>query len=69
MSKYIGKNKKICGGVPVIKGTRITVSSVLGALSSGLDIGDIVKNAKKGGITVKKEEILSALSYSSENII
>ena len=34
-------NPKICGGYPVLKGTRITVSQILGEIADGRTINDI----------------------------
>ena len=53
-------NKNIRHGKPVIKGTRITVEEVLGALAEGMTYGKI---AKEYG--VKREGILAAIGYAS----
>lgn len=51
-------NPKIRFGKPIIKGTRITVEEVLGALASGMDFKEIYKEY---GLT--KNQILVALKY------
>lgn len=49
-------NPKIRFGKPVIRGTRITVEEVLGALTGGMDFGEI---EEEYGLT--KKQILAAL--------
>lgn len=53
-------NPKIRFGKPVIKGTRITVEEVLGALAGGMDFDEV---KKEYGLT--KNQILTALRYVS----
>ena len=36
---YIVRDPAICGGVPVVKGTRITVRTVLASLAEGMRSG------------------------------
>ena len=50
-------------GKPVIKGTRITVDEVLGALAGGMTYEEIEKE-----YGVKKDDILAALHYATEII-
>ncbi len=53
-------NPKIRFGKPIIKGTRITVEEILGALAGGMDFKEV---QKEYGLT--KAQILSALRYIS----
>lgn len=55
-------NPNILGGKPVIKGTRISVEFILELLSSGMSVGDILKEYKH----LKKRDILEALDYASK---
>lgn len=48
-------------GKPIIKGTRITVDEILGALASGMTFEEIEKE-----YGVNKDDILSALKYATE---
>jgi len=48
-------------GKPIIKGTRITVDEVIGALAGGMTFEEI---EKEYGVT--KDGILAALKYASE---
>ena len=58
MANEIIINPKIRFGKPVVKGTRITVEEVLGALAGGMDFAEI---QKEYGLT--KRQVLSALRY------
>ena len=50
-------------GKPIIKGTRITVDEVLGALASGMTYKDIEKE-----YGIKKEEVIAVLKYATDII-
>ncbi|MEW5692402.1 MAG: DUF433 domain-containing protein [Candidatus Hydrogenedentota bacterium] len=43
MHLYVEKNNKRCGGVPVIKGTRIPVTIIIKHYKSGMSIEDILE--------------------------
>jgi len=49
-------NPKICGGKPVIKGTRISVEFILELLANGWSYDEILENYPQ----LKKEEILES---------
>ena len=42
--QFIVRDKKICGGEPVVKGTRVTVRTILASLAEGACIEEIVKD-------------------------
>lgn len=52
---------KICHGKPVIKGTRVLVSTILGALAGGDDIKTILEDYP----TISGDDILQALEFAS----
>jgi uncharacterized protein (DUF433 family) len=54
-------NRKIRFGKPTIKGTRITVDEVLGAMAGGMDFDEVEKEYK-----IKKVDILAALKYATK---
>lgn len=54
-------NEKVRFGKPIIKGTRITVDEVLGALAGGMTYEDIEKE-----YGVNKDGALAALKYATE---
>ncbi|KAA0005211.1 MAG: DUF433 domain-containing protein [Thermoplasmata archaeon] len=53
-------DEEICGGKPVIKGTRISVEFILELLSNGWTYEEILKNYPQ----LKKEDILEAIKYA-----
>lgn len=60
MEKQIVINKNIRHGKPVIKGTRITVEEVLGALAGGMTYEEI-----KWEYGVDRKGILAAIRYAA----
>lgn len=40
--QYIARDPKICGGEPVVKGTRVTVRTILASLAEGATIQEIL---------------------------
>ncbi len=40
--EYIVRDPKICGGEPVVKGTRVTVRTILASLAEGATIQEIL---------------------------
>lgn len=57
----IALNKKVRFGKPTIKGTRITVDEVLGALSGGMSFEEI-----EGEYKLKRKDILAVLGYATK---
>lgn len=41
--RYIARDPTICGGEPVVKGTRVTVRTVLASLAEGMSTSEIVQ--------------------------
>ena len=54
-------DEKVRFGKPIIKGTRVTVDEVLGALAGGMTYEEIEKE-----YGVDKDGILAALKYATE---
>lgn len=42
--RYIVRDPAICGGEPVVKGTRVTVRTVLASLAEGMSVAEIVED-------------------------
>lgn len=59
MNKRITISTDICHGKPVIKGTRVLVSNILGALASG----DIIEDVLEDYPNITKEDIYAALDF------
>ncbi len=54
-------DKKIRFGKPIIKGTRIAVDEVLGALSGGMSFEEIEEEYK-----LRRSDILAVLKYATK---
>ena len=52
---------EIQGGKPVIKGTRVPVEVIVGALAGGMTIEEVCKEYR-----INKEEVLACLKYATE---
>ena len=64
MNEYIQVDHKICGGKPVIRGTRIMVKNILGMVAGGYTIDQSV--AAYPELTV--ENVRITLEYAAEII-
>lgn len=62
MSPRIVIEPSICHGKPVIKGTRILVSTLLGALAGGNSIETLLEDYPP----VTREDIAAALEFAKE---
>lgn len=62
MNKLITQDQDILGGKPIIKGTRMSVESILELLASGMKINEILKDYP----ILKKEHVLAAIEYASK---
>ncbi len=62
MKNRIHISPDICHGKPVIKGTRVLVSNILGALAAGETIEQILEDYPN----ITKKDIYAALQYGSE---
>ena len=61
MNKRISISAGICHGKPVIKGTRVLVSNILGALASGETIEEVLEDYPN----ITREDIYAALDFGS----
>lgn len=41
-NRFISRSPEICGGEPVVMGTRVTIRTILASLAEGATISDIV---------------------------
>lgn len=58
---YIVRNSKICGGGPVIKGTRVTLRTVLASLAEGARLEDILKDFP----TISEEALRAVVAFAA----
>ncbi len=60
---YIVSDKLICGGQPVIRGTRVTLRTVLASLAEGDSIEEILKAFP----TLSYEAIRAVIAYAASS--
>jgi uncharacterized protein (DUF433 family) len=60
---YIVSDKSICGGQPVIRGTRVTLRTVLASLADGDSIEDILKSFP----TLSNEAVRAVIAYAASS--
>lgn len=61
MTRGISIDQRVCHGKPVIEGTRVLVSTILGALAGGDSLTDISEDY---GVT--PEQISAALQFAAD---
>jgi uncharacterized protein (DUF433 family) len=62
MDNRIEINSQICHGKPVIRGTRVLVSTILGALGAGDSTDDVLKDYSN----ITLEDVQAAISFGGE---
>jgi uncharacterized protein (DUF433 family) len=60
--RQIEVNPAICGGKPVIRGTRIMVRNILGMVAGGYSIEKILESYPE----LKREDVSAALAYAAQ---
>ena len=60
MSNHIQIDPKVCHGKPVIRQTRVLVSTILGALSGGDSIETVLQDYP----SITKEDVAAALEFA-----
>lgn len=61
MNEWITVDPKICGGKPVIRGTRIMVKNILGMVAGGYTVARILEAYPE----LLKEMVEAALEYAA----
>ncbi len=62
MNSRISISPEVCHGKPVIKGTRVLVSNILGALASGETIEEVLEDYPN----ITKKDVYAALDFGRE---
>lgn len=62
--QYIVRDPKVCGGEPLVKGTRVTVRTILAILAS-LAEGDSVQELLQDFPTLKEEDIRAIVAFAA----
>ena len=60
MEHRIELNPEVCNGRPVIRGTRITVDTVLGYLGAGDSVEDVLEAHPR----LLREDVLACIDYA-----
>ncbi len=59
--RYIVRDPKICGGETVIKGTRVTVRTLLSSLAEGATIEEILADFP----TLKERDVRAVIAFAA----
>lgn len=57
----IVRDPEICGGEPVIRGTRVTLRTVLASLAEGDSVGDILRSFP----TLTEQDIAAVIAFAA----
>jgi uncharacterized protein (DUF433 family) len=61
--KHIVRDPKICGGGPVIKGTRVTIRTILASLAEGAGIAEIVADFP----TITEDDVRAVIAFAASS--
>ena len=61
VSQRIVRDPAICGGVPIIKGTRVTVRTILASLAEGGRIGEILEDFP----SLTEEDVRAVIAFAA----
>ena len=59
--QYILRDPQICGGEPVIKGTRVTIRTILASLAEGATNEEILKDFP----TLTEEDVRAVIAFAA----
>lgn len=59
--RYIVRDPKVCGGEPAIKGTRVTVRTVLASLAEGAKVEEILEDFP----TLTEEAVRAVIAFAA----
>ena len=59
--QHIARDPTICGGEPVIKGTRVTVRTILASLAEGAPVEDILTDFP----TLKEADVRAVIAFAA----
>jgi len=58
---YIVRDPKICGGEPVIKGTRVTLRTILASLAEGGSFDELLKDFP----SLNEEDVRAVIAFAA----
>ena len=59
--QYILRDPQICGGEPVIKGTRVTIRTILASLAEGATIEEILEDFP----TITEQDVRAVIAFAA----
>jgi uncharacterized protein (DUF433 family) len=59
--QYIVRDPKVCGGEPIVKGTRVTVRTILASLAEG----DTVQELLEAFPSLKEEDVRAVVAFAA----
>jgi uncharacterized protein (DUF433 family) len=59
--QYITRDPNVCGGEPVIKGTRVTVRTILASLAEGAGMEEILEDFP----TLREEDVRAVIAFAA----
>lgn len=59
--RYIVQDPRVCGGEPVITGTRVTVRTVLASLAEGMAVEEILSDFP----TLSREAVRAVIAFAA----
>jgi uncharacterized protein (DUF433 family) len=59
--RFIERRRDVCGGEPVIRGTRVTVRTIFASLAEGASIDEIIEDFP----TVSREAVQAMIAYAA----
>jgi uncharacterized protein (DUF433 family) len=65
---YIVRDPAICGGEPVVRGTRVTVRTVLASLAEGMSVAEILRDLPTLDETAVRAVIAFAAVSAEEDL-
>ncbi len=60
-TRFIVRDPAICGGTPVIKGTRVTLRTVLASLAEGASVQEILADFP----TLTEEDVRAVIAFAA----
>ena len=65
---YLVRDPAICGGEPVVKGTRVTVRTILASLAEGMSVEEIVRDFPTLDVSAVRAVIAFAAVSAEEDL-
>jgi uncharacterized protein (DUF433 family) len=59
--EYIVRDSTVCAGEPIVKGTRVTIRTILASLAEGDTIDDVLKDFP----TLKEDDVRAVVAFAA----